>query len=319
MRWVLRALFAAGVAAAVYLMARTGFDSIWRLLAAAGWRLLLLVPLHAVPLWLDVAGWHALIVPRNRMRTLFAIATVREAVNRLLPVANIGGELLGIGLLAQHGTEAATAAASVVVETLLTLVAQFLFVGLGALSLLGLAKAGGLAADIAITLAISVPLIAGLFLALRYGSIFERLEKLARRIGGRMLTPGNFQGAPLDRAIHGIFGMRRSMGKALGWQFGGLLMGCAETWLALRWLGHPVEPVTALVLESLTQAVRHFIFFVPAGVGVQEAGLLLLGQVLGLEADVVIALSVAKRMREVLFGLPALIAWQVCRARRPRR
>jgi len=70
-----------------------------------------------------------------------------------------------------------------------------------------------------------------------------------------------------------------------------------------------------LVLESSTQAIRHFIFFVPAGLGVQEAGLILAGQILGIEAQAVIALSLAKRMREVLFGLPALMMWVLARPR----
>jgi hypothetical protein len=93
-------------------------------------------------------------------------------------------------------------------------------------------------------------------------------------------------------------------------------VGCTETWLALRWLGHPVGFAAALVLESLTQAARHLFFFVPAGLGVQEAGLIGVGHVLGIGRDVAIALSLAKRMREILFGLPALAAWQWIEGRR---
>jgi hypothetical protein len=35
-----------------------------------------------------------------------------------------------------------------------------------------------------------------------------------------------------------------------------------------------------------------------------------IGHVLGLGSDVAVALSLAKRMREILFGLPALATWQ---------
>ena len=65
----------------------------------------------------------------------------------------------------------------------------------------------------------------------------------------------------------------------------------------------------AIGLESLTQATRHLVFFIPAGLGVQEAGLVAVGQLLGLESGVALALSLAKRMRELLFGVPAIIAW----------
>jgi uncharacterized membrane protein YbhN (UPF0104 family) len=95
----------------------------------------------------------------------------------------------------------------------------------------------------------------------------------------------------------------------LGWQIAGLVAGCSETWFALRWLGHPVGFSDALVLESLTQAAKSVFFMVPSALGVQEAGLIGVGLLLGLGPDVALALSLAKRMREVLFGLPSLLAW----------
>jgi len=47
----------------------------------------------------------------------------------------------------------------------------------------------------------------------------------------------------------------------------------------------------ALALESFTGAARSLIFIAPAGLGVQEAGLVGIGHVLGLGSDVAIALS----------------------------
>ena len=48
-------------------------------------------------------------------------------------------------------------------------------------------------------------------------------------------------------------------------------------------------------------------FIVPAGMGVQEAGLIAFGALLGVSGPAAVALSLAKRMREILFGLPALL------------
>jgi putative membrane protein len=317
-RWLLRLLLVLGGGAILVLIIRSGVGPIVGLLSGAGWKLLLLVPLHALPLALDVAGWHVLIQPRNRWRTLFFIATIREAINRLLPVANVGGEIVGIRLLSKRGTEAMTAAASVVVETLITLIAQFLFIGLGVWCLARLEVADGLVAQLLLGLGISVPMLAILFLLLRFGTSFEWLGKIARRIMSSVWPNAGVtgQGAAMDAAIRRILSMRGALAVALGWQFIGLIAGCAETWLALTWLGHPVGLSTALVLESLTQAIRHFIFIVPAGLGVQEAGLMGLGLVLGVPTGTVIALSLAKRMREVLFGVPALLAWQWTRKAR---
>ena len=82
-------------------------------------------------------------------------------------------------------------------------------------------------------------------------------------------------------------------------------------------MGHPVSLIEALILESLTQAVRAAAFVVPAGLGVQEGGLVLIGGALGLSPDLSLALSLAKRFRELIVGLPGLLVWQL-RERRHR-
>jgi transketolase N-terminal domain/subunit len=48
---------------------------------------------------------------------------------------------------------------------------------------------------------------------------------------------------------------------------------------------------------------------VPAGLGAQEAGIVVVCGALGLDPQVAIGLALAKRMREVLFGVPALLGW----------
>ena len=65
--------------------------------------------------------------------------------------------------------------------------------------------------------------------------------------------------------------------------------------------------VTALLLESLGQAVRGAAFAVPGALGVQETGYVLLAPLAGLTPDVALALSLAKRVRELLLGLPGLL------------
>jgi uncharacterized membrane protein YbhN (UPF0104 family) len=99
-------------------------------------------------------------------------------------------------------------------------------------------------------------------------------------------------------------------------QLAALILGSFEIWFALRLFGHPVDFATALVLESMTQAVRHLAFVVPAGLGVQEAGLVLFGHALGISSELALAVSMAKRLREVLCGLPALLSWQWLEGRR---
>lgn len=309
MRAAVRIALIAGLALLIGLIVHQG-SAILTPLLGAGWVLLWLVPLHILPILLDSRGWQALLEERVPVSVLFWIASVREAVNRLLPVANIGGELVGIRLLAAQGTEGVVAAASVTTETLLTLFSQYLFVALGVSCLLRVTHTVRAVSEALIGLGASLPVIVLLAVLLHYGSVFERLEKLAvRLLGEQTLSFLNGKSASLDAAIRALIAQPARLLGTIGWQFAGLLASVLETWLALRWLGHAVSFGAALAIESLTQVARNFIFLVPAGLGVQEATLIGVGHLLGIDGDLALALSLAKRMREILFGAPALISW----------
>ena len=318
MKWVMRLALIAGTTLWVLLVLREGLGPILALLAAAGWTLLWLVPLHGLPLLLDVLGWRMLLGAAGvaaGLRSpgrLWVIAAVREAVNRLLPVANVGGEIVGIRMLCRDGGDAPAIAASVIAEVLLTIISQLLFAAAGLGVLLKLTDRMAMASDLWLGLAVLLPLVGALYMLLHRGSVFERLR---RGVAGMLDLPAQLRGlldqaAALDASLRGLLGHGAALLATVGWQLAGLVTGAIETWLALRWLQHPVSFGAALALESLTQAIRHFIFVVPAGLGVQEAGLVGFGYLLGLGNDASIALSLAKRMREILFGVPALVYWQ---------
>jgi putative membrane protein len=299
-----------GLCLAGVLIAREGLQNIVGLFSRAGLWLLLLVPLHAAPLLFDVMGWRALIRVRCRFSALYLIACIREAVSRLLPVAGIGGELVGMRLLAQQGVAGTTAASSVIVELAVTLASQFIFAAVGVACLLRFTDAVRLNGELLLGLCGSLLVPSMFFALLRHGAIFSRLERTAERIVGlHGRLPTMLHGAQLDAAVRELLLAHGRLVRALIWQFAGLVLGCVETWLALRWLGHPVGFAAALVLESLVQAAKHVFFVVPAALGVQEAGLIGVGYLLGVGGDTAIALSMVKRMREILFGLPALAAW----------
>jgi putative membrane protein len=312
-----RIAFALGLIVMIVLVVREGGPAILTLLAGAGWVLLWLVPLHVLPLGLDVLGWRLLLEPDAKRESsaatpsfgvLLWIASIREAINRLLPVASIGGELIGIRLIARRGVEPDRAASSVILEVFLTLVSQYLFVAAGVVLLLRAARHAQPIGDILLGLAVAFFLIAVLFGLLRYGDVFERVKRLAGRVLGGRISLGAL--GEVDASIRALFGRRRHLAAVVFWQLSGLVAGSLEIWFALRWLRFPVSFGDAIALESLTQAVRHFMFLVPVGLGVQEAGLIGFGALLGLPADIAVTLSLVKRMREMVFGVPALVSWQ---------
>lgn len=306
-----------GLTTAILLVTLEGWQAVYSAIDHAGWALLWLVPFHALPLLLDVFGWRVLLSRRDPERrattpVLFWIATIREASNRLLPLANIGGEIIGIRLLKWRGVAVAAAAASVVMEVLLTIVNQYVFIGLGAVSLIATTARTSTLDSILIALAFSLPVPIVLSILLRYGNPFARLESLARKLlgEGAARLAAMIDGFHLDLEIRALYARPARLLVAGAWQLLGLVVGSFENWLVLRLLGHPVGIADAIALEALTQAVRHAFFVVPGALGVQEGGLILLGGMIGLPADIGIALSLVKRMREIAFGVPALLSWQ---------
>src|SRR5260370_30103380 len=110
-------------------------------LNTGGWRLLWLVPYRTLFFVLYAAGWLILLRPYDPQRRaglgyLFWVTTVREAIDRLLPVASVGGGIAGVRLVRWRGLPAGAVSASVIVEILLTLIVSYLFTVLGLLLLI---------------------------------------------------------------------------------------------------------------------------------------------------------------------------------------
>jgi putative membrane protein len=307
-----------GLGLLVALAVHADLPAMTRSLATAGWPLLWLVPYRAVFYLLYTAGWLILLapdhsVPRAGAGFTFWVTAVREAIDRLLPVASIGGGVVGVRLMRWRGLALPPVGASVIVEALLTLVASYVFTAAGLMLLVG-QGAGQQYQRLPLLFLLTIPVPVVTLLLLRHGSVFARMQKVLSPLVGVAVSP---EGAGLlDRAVRESIDRHGRLGVVLVLQFIALLSGAAEVWFALRLLGHPVDVSSAIVLESMTLAVRHVAFFVPAGIGVQEAGMVLFGHALGIDTELALAVSMAKRMRELCWGVPALISWQWLEGRR---
>ena len=318
MKRVALALGLAGLAVAIALVAHTGWRAVLDALAAAGWPLLWLVPLRMAPLALDALGWRVLLAPRDphgraRWPVLLAVAAVREGVNRLLPVAGVGGEVVGIRIVTLRGLDTTAVAASVITEVVLTLVSLVLFAALG-LALLVAWTHGSASIQVllvGVLLALPVPA-AGLWL-IGEGRLASWFGRFATLVTGRSTQPPAWLASmpAFEDELSQLARRRARLALATLLQVVGMIAGAAEVWLALRLLGHPVAWVPAVIIESAVLFVRNLAFAVPAALGAQEAGVVLICAALGLDPGAAIGLALAKRMREVLFGVPALLGWHL--------
>jgi putative membrane protein len=311
-----------GLVLLITLFVRADFAAMVQTLESGGWTLLWLVPYRALFFLLYAVCWRTLLRPYDPKRDaglgyLFWATTVREAIDRLLPVASVGGGVAGIRLLRWRGLAAGPAAASVIVEMVLTLIVVYVFTAIGLYLLFEINAAGQEYRRLLLAFVLTLPVPVLTVLLLRYGSVFGRLQRFLRPfLDENVLSEG---AASLDRELRAYFHRGWTLLIAGALQLAALISGSFEIWFALRLFGHPVSAGTALALESMTQAVRHLAFVIPAGIGVQEAGLVLFGHALGIGSELALAVSMAKRMREVLCGLPSLLSWQWLEGQRLQR
>jgi putative membrane protein len=320
MKWLKWAGLPVGIAILVALVAHEGAHDAMRVIGTAGFALLWLIPFHALPLLFDAHAWRLLLDRRISLGFLWWAATVREAVSRLLPVVGVGGEIVGIRLARWKLDDASLVSASVIVEVLVTIVVQYAFSALGLVLIVAGTGESDLLRTVGLALLLSLPLPVLLVVLLRRGGIFHAIERFASRMLGSAhpLLQG-IDGQALDAAIDALMSRTWLMLCTFLWQLLGYMLGAFEAWWALRLLGHPVSVGDALAIEALTQAVRHAAFMVPAGLGVQEAAVVLLAQLFGVDREVALSFALVKRMREVIFGCLALLSWQAAELMRGRR
>ncbi|MFP6560538.1 flippase-like domain-containing protein [Paraburkholderia sp. B3] len=323
-------LLSIGTALFIALLAWQGLGSVTGALAAAGWGLVLVAAFHVVPLVFDAAaiavlfGRDARVEPRD---ALFARWS-GESVNSLLPAGQIGGPVAMVRQLAQRGMAMRDAAAAITVSTTLQAVAQIVFAVFG-IALFSIYAANstpnGAPRDLGVAALIATGVLAGLialfYVAQRRG-LFGRAMRLASKVLGKHDWSSLATRADaVDAAVRSLYDERGRVAASFALSFVGWLVGTAEVWLALRFLGHPVGWIDALLLESIGQAIRGAAFAIPGSLGVQEGGYLLLAPLVGLPPEAALALSLAKRAREILLGLPGLLylhfserSWQRRRA-----
>jgi putative membrane protein len=308
----------AGLAAATALFLWQGLGPVVGAFAAAGLGILWASLFHVVPMAINAAAWQVLVPKRPRRPSLadfFWAVWLREAVNGLLPVARVGGEIVTARLLVHRGLASAVAVASVVADVTVGIVTQFIMaiVGVALLALRG--ADASIISEIAVGLLIAVPIVAALVLVQRFG-LFALFARLFRALFGGRFDKMVGGAHSLDRAVRQLYRRRAAVLACGVLQLVGWVAGAGEIWIALVYLGHPVGFDTAIIFEALIQALSSGAFIVPAALGIQEGGFLVIGSLVGVPPDIALALALARRARDIIIFAPALVVWQLTLGRR---
>jgi uncharacterized membrane protein YbhN (UPF0104 family) len=122
--------------------------------------------------------------------------------------------------------------------------------------------------------------------------------------------PATAQVGGLHTALVGCYRSPGRVTVAALWHLVSWLLGGVEVCLVLHFFGHDVGLGAGMIIESLGQAAKAVGFAVPGAIGVQEGGYVIVCRLLGLSPEIAIALSLVKRLREVVLGIPGLVLWQ---------
>jgi putative membrane protein len=307
---------AIGLALALAIIGYEGFGAVVTAFAAVGLGLIIVVVLRAVQLAGAGAAWW-LIFPRGvaiSLQLCIWVRFIREAINSLLPVAQIGGEVAGGRLITFFGVSAPMAGATVLVDILMQVVGLFLFViaGVGVLAVEGADDA--VLRSLLAGLAFMGAALIGFFAVQRFGGV-RLVDRALMALAGKLGWSSLANVASLHDDLMRIYADAPRLAAALLVHLAVWFVGVLEVTVALHFMGYPASYGEALVIESLGQAARAGAFLVPGALGVQEAGFVAICAIYGIPAADALALSLVKRVPEIVLGLPFLVAWHAHESR----
>jgi putative membrane protein len=314
-----------GAALFTILLIREGAAQIASAIATAGWALLAVIAYHfLVPLFLDSVAWSVLFPAAEHppLRKLYWMRWIGESVSTLVPSAAVGGDIVRARLATIHGAPVATAAATVIVDLTLGVFTQAVFALVGLILLVNATGQYGFVRPTIVGIVVGVIAVGGFYFVQRlgmFGFLARIIAKLANSPEWQSLVHG---GAAFDEAVRSLYSQRRKVTICCALTIASFVLGSGEVWIAMWALNLHPTIVNAVILQSMALAIRSAAFAVPSGLGVQEGGYMIVACLLGIGSDpskcgeIGFALSLIARVRELGFGIPGVIVWQLIEAGR---
>jgi uncharacterized protein (TIRG00374 family) len=309
-------LFGAGLLA--WLVRSIGIDSILADLSRVGSGLPVILALELIISGLDTLGWWYTLPVTERKGNycrLFWVRSAGYALNEATPAASLGGEPAKVFLLRDRvSTPAATASLLLTKVSFSLAAAIFIVAGLCAVwSRLTLPPD----ITLALFLAFALMLVGiTLFALLQMHGLGAGALKIARRlrIPDRWLARIEPLSSGIDFHLNDFYGSRRGdLVRAIGAHLGGFGCGALQVLLMLLWLRLGFDPRAALGIAAFSALVAFVAFAVPASLGVQEGGKVLIFWALGLPTAAAMVAGIALRLTSLIriaLGFVVLILLQ---------
>jgi hypothetical protein len=291
----------------VVLLVSLGLGEVLGYLGKIGLGWVLIIGQEILPIVANTAGWHYAFSPPQRQVKFWPLLKMRlagDGLNYLIPTATVGGEIWRINSLSQN-TSVTVGAASVTLAKFNQFLGQALFIALGLLLAAPWAPLKpGLVPWLWVVLAGCLAFLGLIFFALRRG-LFGRLSRLLEiwlPAQARSYLPAE-RLQELDDCIAAYL----SEDQRAFWSSGGLFalawaLGSVEVFLIFHFLSLPINLATAVTVETLSIFIDLVLFFIPAKLGTQEGGKVLIFLSLGLPPAAGLSFGLIRRVRELTWA-----------------
>lgn len=309
MRMITQLGLALGLLILIALLVWQGVLDVVDLLITSGWQLLWL-PLLWVPQFIPATqAWRILFKPLQQPGFVHALLAMwmGRAVNNMLPVATIGGEIVKARLVNFWGTPGINAAASVMVDKVIQALSVALWGLIGVCLLVYLTNNDQLALYAFIGFIILTACAVAFLYVQKAGFLGMLAALCGKLIKTEALEGISFNAREVDATVNDIYAHKRRIAIAVTLRTLALMFQTAEVWLACALLGHPIGVLEAIMLKSLTSTLSDVAFIIPNGYGIQEGAFIMVGTLVGLPTDVALAVSLAIRIHDLIFDPAGLM------------
>ncbi|HEY1251680.1 MAG TPA: flippase-like domain-containing protein [Thermoanaerobaculia bacterium] len=313
MKRIERIGFAAGVLLLCWLLYRIGPNALLANLSEVGWGFLLVLALHGFNVLFNALAWRRVLPADHSARlplpVLAEMQVAGDAVNAVNPLGVVGGELMRVRLLSRVlPVSAATASVGLVATA--QFVSQILFVLSGTPLTIHWIHDAGVRKALWILCALLLVLFLLLLWMFLSRSVFEWIRDRLRRVGflrrqwARIperwkKTEAETLGVLRERPGSFILAVAITF---LDWQ-----LGVIEALVILHFLHQPVTFPQAYAIELLSVVIEGILFFVPAKIGTQEGGKVLIFLAMGLDPAKGLTLGVIRRLCGLLWAGVGLV------------
>ena len=275
-------------------------------------KLFFIILIHIPTLFFDAMAWKVFIKNENfSILWSFIITWVSQASGKFFPTGTVTGEFIRIYLGTKKGLSFHESSSTVFADLVIATFSLFLIASLSFLIVLSnnvifFQNDNSFYIVISLLILLSGCVFFYFFIKRRLLKFFLNLKNplnfKLKRNNIKLLLKIDYSLFKISSNKLNIF--KATITRLLGW-----ISGALEIYVFLMIINVEVSFIDVILIEAFTGLIRSVVFFIPAGLGVQELAFVIIGSHVGLSDSVSFSMAIGRRIREIGVGLPAILTW----------